>query len=161
MLTAELTKLSKKLIMDCQRSHIKIATAESCTGGLLASYLTSIPGSSDIFERGYITYSNDAKVEMLGVPSDMILTLGAVSPDVAIAMCEGALKKASVHLTVAVTGIAGPGGGTSEKPVGTVNIASARLGGPTLNECHIFSGNRDQVRQSSVKEALNMMLKQI
>jgi nicotinamide-nucleotide amidase len=161
MFSTELTQLSKSLIKICKLNNIKIATAESCTGGLIAGYLTAIPGSSDIFDRGYTTYSNDSKIEMLNVPANMILSYGAVSRNVAIAMSEGALNNAPVQLTVAVTGVAGPSGGTVKKPVGTVHIACSRMGKATITKCHLFNGNRDQIRESTVKEAINMMLKQI
>lgn len=161
MFSTELTQLSKNLIKICKLNNIKIATAESCTGGLIAGYLTAVPGSSDIFDRGYTTYSNDSKIEMLNVPANMILSYGAVSRNVAIAMSEGALNNAPVQLTVAVTGVAGPSGGTVKKPVGTVHIACARIGKATITKCHLFNGNRDQIRDSTVKEAINMMLKQI
>ena len=161
MFPEELTELTIKLISSCRSQDIKIATAESCTGGLIAGCLTSISGSSDVFERGFNTYSNNAKVEMLNVPKDMIIAHGAVSETVATAMCEGALKKAPVQLTVSVTGIAGPAGGTLEKPVGTVYIASARVGKNTVSNCYRFDGNRDKIRVSTIKKAIEIMLSQV
>tara|TARA_B100000315_G_scaffold259931_1_gene318178 strand:- start:3360 stop:3848 length:489 start_codon:yes stop_codon:yes gene_type:complete len=161
MFPNELTELTSELIGKCREAGIKIATAESCTGGLIAGCLTSVSGSSDVFERGFNTYSNEAKNEMLGVPMDEISVHGAVSEPVAKAMCEGALKNAPVQLTVAVTGIAGPGGGTPDKPVGTVQIASACTGRPTINERFLFTGDRDAVRLSTVKAAIEMMLYQL
>ena len=161
MFPKELTELTNKLISNCRNQDIKIATAESCTGGLIAGCLTSISGSSDVFERGFNTYSNNAKVEMLDVPIDMIIARGAVSETVAIAMCEGALKNAPVQLTVSVTGIAGPAGGTHEKPVGTVYMASARDGRDTVSKCYIFDGNRDKIRVSTIKKAIEIMLSQV
>jgi len=161
MFPKELTELTNKLISSCRNQDIKIATAESCTGGLIAGCLTSISGSSDVFERGFNTYSNNAKVEMLDVPIDMIIAHGAVSETVAIAMCEGALKNAPVQLTVSVTGIAGPAGGTHEKPIGTVYIASARDGRDTVSKCYIFDGNRDKIRVSTIKRAIEIMLSQV
>ncbi|HIF60415.1 MAG TPA: CinA family protein [Rhodospirillales bacterium] len=161
MFPKELTELTNKLISSCRNQDIKIATAESCTGGLIAGCLTSISGSSDVFERGFNTYSNNAKVEMLDVPIDMIIARGAVSETVAIAMCEGALKNAPVQLTVSVTGIAGPAGGTHEKPIGTVYIASARDGRDTVSKCYTFDGNRDKIRVSTIKKAIEIMLSQV
>src|SRR4029077_14827263 len=111
-----------------------LATAESCTGGLLAATLTAIPGSSDVFERGFVTYSNAAKSEMLGVPVWLIERHGSVSEDVARAMVGGALTYSRATLAVAITGIAGPGGGTAEKPVGLVHLAAARRDGPVTHE---------------------------
>jgi nicotinamide-nucleotide amidase len=156
----ELIKLTNKLISACRKGDIKIATAESCTGGLIAGCLTSVAGSSDVFERGFNTYSNDAKSELLGIPIDIIASHGAVSKATAIAMCEGALKNAPVQLTISVTGIAGPGGGTIEKPVGTVHMASARVGKSTIEESYLFNGNRDQIRLYTIKKALELMLSQ-
>ncbi|KYB44854.1 damage-inducible protein CinA, partial [Brucella anthropi] len=120
----------------CRKHCIMIATAESCTGGLIAGALTDIAGSSDVVDRGFVTYSNEAKNEMIGVPMDLINQVGAVSKEVAIAMAEGALNNSRAGISIAVTGIAGPGGGSAEKPVGLVHIASARKGFATLHkEC--------------------------
>src|ERR1700749_1858438 len=115
---------------------LKIAAAESCTGGLIAGLLTEIPGSSDVFDRGFVTYSNEAKEQMLGVPASVIRQHGAVSEQVARAMAEGAIRNSSAQAAIAVTGIAGPGGGSEQKPVGLVHIAAARAGEATLyREC--------------------------
>ena len=161
MFPSEITDLTINLIEKCRAENTKIATAESCTGGLIAACLTSVSGSSDVFDRGFNTYSNEAKNEMLGVPMDLINAHGAVSEPVAKAMCEGALNNAPVQLTVAVTGIAGPGGGSPDKPVGTVQIASACSGNDTINERFLFPGDRDAVRIKTVKAAIEMMLKQM
>jgi nicotinamide-nucleotide amidase len=161
MFPKDLLKLTDKLISACRKKDIKIATAESCTGGLIAGCITSVAGSSDVFERGYNTYSNNAKSEMLNIPIDMIIANGAVSKAVAIAMCEEALKTAPVQLAVSVTGIAGPGGGTIEKPVGTVHIASARAGRRTIEKAYLFVGNRDEIRMYTVTKAIEMMLNQV
>jgi nicotinamide-nucleotide amidase len=130
------------------------ATAESCTGGLVAGAITAIAGSSDVFERGFVTYSNAAKTELLGVPAATIEAQGAVSEATAQAMAEGALARSAAQVAVAVTGIAGPGGGTPDKPVGTVCFAWARRGGATRAETHRLPGDRTAVRRESVGIAL-------
>ena len=160
MFSKKVIELTGELISVCRKKNIKITTAESCTGGLIASCITSVTGSSDVFECGFITYSNNAKSDMLGVPIDMIIADGAVSKTVAVAMSEGALKATPAKLTISVTGIAGPGGGTIEKPVGTVHIASARAEVSTIEQGHIFVGNRDEIRMASVTKAIEMMLNQ-
>ena len=131
-----------------------LATAESCTGGGLAVLLTAVPGSSTWFDRGYVTYSNRAKIEMLGVPAILIATHGAVSEEVARAMAEGAMEHGHAQVAVAVTGIAGPSGGSPEKPVGTVWIGWSRRGQHTRATRFNFAGNRDAVRSESVRAAL-------
>jgi nicotinamide-nucleotide amidase len=136
---------------------VKLATAESCTGGWVAQSLTSIAGSSDWFERGYVTYSNAAKQEDLGVAAGILDRHGAVSEETARAMAAGALKKTGVAATLAVTGIAGPGGGSPSKPVGTVCFAWAR-GGKIRSETKRFDGDRDSVRRQSVIHALQGVL---
>jgi nicotinamide-nucleotide amidase len=128
---------------------------------LIAALLTEIPGSSDVVERGMVVYSNEAKAEQLGVPPDLIRTHGAVSEPVARAMAEGALAHAHAALSIAVTGIAGPGGGTADKPVGLVHFASARTGAPTLHERHVFPGDRAAIRMASVVAALHLMNAQL
>ncbi len=136
-----------------------VATAESCTGGLVAAALTDIPGSSDVVERGFVTYSNAAKTELLGVPADLIATHGAVSEPVARAMAEGALRASPADLAVAVTGIAGPGGGTPAKPEGLVHFGAARRGRATVHVRIEFGAiGRGQVRARSVDQALAMLL---
>jgi len=139
--------------------NLRVATAESCTGGLIGALLTEIPGSSDVFERGFITYSNRAKTEMLGVPDKLIAGEGAVSEFVARRMAEGAVRLSHAQAAVAVTGIAGPGGGTSDKPVGLVHIAAAHEGAETLHEKHLFSDiGRGPIRSESVEAALRLLL---
>lgn len=132
----------------------KLATAESCTGGLIAAACTALAGSSDWFDRGFVTYSNASKTQMLDVPDALIETHGAVSQEVALAMAQGALAHSSAHLAVAVTGVAGPGGGSPEKPVGTVWIATARAGAPGHAECFLFAGERARVRMQTVAQAV-------
>lgn len=136
----------------------RLATAESCTGGLIAAACTAVPGSSDWFERGLVTYSNAAKSELLGVPRAHFEQHGAVSEPVALAMAQGALRVAPVQLAVAVTGIAGPGGAVPGKPVGTVWLAWAVAGGPAVARCHGFDGDRAAVRAQAVQAALAGLL---
>jgi nicotinamide-nucleotide amidase len=138
---------------------LTIATAESCTGGLVAGALTDIPGSSDVIDRGFVTYSNDAKRAMLGVTTATLATFGAVSKETATAMAVGALEKAGVDLAVSITGIAGPGGATPGKPVGLVHFAVAARDGRILHrECRFGAIGRTTVRQRSVVEALRMLM---
>ena len=145
-----LISLSKKL-------NIQIATAESCTGGLIAGALTEIPGSSAVYKCGYNTYSNDSKSQLLSVSTNDLKKFGAVSETVAIQMAHGALTLSNVQLAVAVTGVAGPDGGTSEKPVGTVHIAASYLKHATTHERFKFSGDRTKIRMDTVLAALKMM----
>jgi nicotinamide-nucleotide amidase len=145
---------SAALLEACRQRGLRLAAAESCTGGLIAAALTAVPGSSDVFERGFVTYSNEAKIEMLGVPATLIAQHGAVSGEVARAMAEGALAHARADIAVAVTGIAGPGGGSSAKPVGLVHIACARRGGDTRHqECRFGDIGRDAVREATLDAA--------
>ena len=161
MLNDEITKKAEQLLSACQMAGLMVATAESCTGGLIAGALTEIAGSSAVVERGFVTYSNEAKNELLGVPLETIQNHGAVSRETAIAMAEGALANAPVDVTVAVTGVAGPGGGSPEKPVGTVQIASAHKGKSTVTHEFHFDGDRVSVREQTVIAALDMMMKQV
>ncbi|MEM8574099.1 MAG: CinA family protein [Pseudomonadota bacterium] len=135
-----------------------IATAESCTGGLVSAALTSVPGSSDVFDRGFVTYTNAAKSEMLGVPAWLIEKHGAVSEEVARAMAGGALAHSNAAIAVSITGIAGPGGGTSEKPVGLVHFAAERRDLPTQHQSMDYGDiGRDEIRRYSVECALRML----
>ena len=138
-----------------------LATAESCTGGWVAQCLTAIAGSSEWFERGFVTYSNAAKHEMLGVPGDTLAAHGAVSQAVAVAMAEGALKHSHAHWALAITGIAGPAGGSPEKPVGTVCFAWAADDGRVATETCRFTGNREAVRRQAVAHALAGLVEEI
>lgn len=152
--------LAEDVLRYARTLELRIATAESCTGGLIAALLTEIPGSSDVFERGFVTYSNEAKIACLGVPKQMIDQWGAVSEAVARQMAERAMKVSNAQLAVAVTGIAGPGGGTDEKPVGLVHMAAARDRGATLHEKHLFGDiGRGEIRMASVEAALRLLLK--
>jgi nicotinamide-nucleotide amidase len=137
--------------------HLRLATAESCTGGMIAAALTDIAGSSDVVERGFVTYSNEAKTEMLGVPAELIAKFGAVSEQVAREMAAGALRHSRADVSVAVTGIAGPGGGSKEKPVGLVYLAVARKGGETRCERKVFPGDRAAIRRLTVARALELL----
>ena len=143
---------------DAERARLKIATAESCTGGLVAALLTEIPGSSAVVERGFVTYSNKAKEEMLGVPGDVLADFGAVSEPVARMMAEGALANSRANIAVAITGVAGPGGGTRMKPVGTVHLACARENRAMLHEMlQLGDIGRDAIRMAAVEAALNLI----
>ncbi|MDE3059554.1 MAG: CinA family protein [Pseudomonadota bacterium] len=158
MFSEALRKQAAELLDSCRRKGWKIASAESCTGGLIAALLTEIPGSSDVFERGFVTYSNTSKTEMLGVDAGLITKHGAVSEEIAAAMAQGAQTQAKVNLAVAVTGIAGPGGGAAQKPVGLVYVALAARGdGVTVERC-LFSGGRSEIRIASVAKAVEMLL---
>lgn len=142
----------------CRRAGVKLATAESCTGGLVAASLTAIPGSSDVVERGFVTYSNEAKEEMLGVSPALLRVFGAVSEPVAKEMAEGALKRSHADVAVSITGIAGPKSDTTDKPVGLVHFGLARRGRATLAAHRIFPGDRAAVRRQAVDQALTMVL---
>jgi nicotinamide-nucleotide amidase len=150
--------LARSLIDLCRMRKLMLATAESCTGGLVAATLTEIPGSSDVVDRAFVTYSNDAKRAMLSVKTATLDAFGAVSREVALAMAVGALEKAKVDLAVAITGIAGPGGATPGKPVGLVHLAAAARDGRIVHrEMRFGAIGRTQVRQRSVVEALKML----
>lgn len=160
MSTKKLKKKAEKLLSAYRRKKLKLVTAESCTGGMLAATLTDIPGASDVFDRGFITYSNQSKAELLGVPPGVIARHGAVSAEVAEAMARGALRRADADLAIAITGIAGPGGGTKKKPVGLVYlaVASNHYRDAVVEKCN-FKGKRDAVRESSVNRSLTMLKK--
>jgi nicotinamide-nucleotide amidase len=142
----------------CRRAKMRLATAESCTGGLIAAALTEIPGSSDVVERGFVTYSNEAKEQLLAVSPALIRAFGAVSEPVARAMAEGALQRSLADMAVSVTGVAGPGGGSVEKPVGLVHFGLARKGRATQTSYRMFGGDRAAVRRQAVEYALQLLL---
>jgi nicotinamide-nucleotide amidase len=149
---------ARGLLTAAREKHLRIVTAESCTGGLIAGLLTEIPGSSDVIERGFVTYSNEAKQELLGVPAEMLRLHGAVSEPVARAMAQGALQHAHAERSIAVTGIAGPGGGSAAKPVGLVYIAVARPEGDVMTREYRFGDiGRDRVRLAAVEKALALL----
>jgi nicotinamide-nucleotide amidase len=157
MFDHEMRDAAERVLHACRKRGLKVATAESCTGGLVAATLTAIAGSSDVIERGYVTYANEAKREMLGVPWDALLGHGAVSDPVARAMAAGAIARSGADLAVSVTGVAGPGGGTAEKPVGLVHFGGARRGFEVVAERHVFPGDRDAIRRVSVITALTIL----
>jgi nicotinamide-nucleotide amidase len=158
MLDAKLAKAARRVLDACRANGLKVATAESCTGGLVAAALTEIAGSSDVVDRGFVTYSNAAKQAMLGVPAETLRRHGAVSRQTASAMARGALAHSDADLAVAVTGIAGPGGGSVRKPVGIVYLAAlARDGRRVRREKRYGKIGRRKVRLRSVAEALAML----
>jgi len=160
-MTEEIAALATQLGLRLVARNTLCATAESCTGGLVAGAITEIAGSSDWFDRGFVTYSNEAKMEALGVPEATLTRYGAVSEATAQAMAEGALARSRAGIAVAVTGVAGPSGGSPEKPVGMVCFAWAKSGGAPEVATHHFPGDRQAVRQASVAVALEGLLARI
>jgi nicotinamide-nucleotide amidase len=159
MFSQNLYALAEQLLETCKSNKLRVTVAESCTGGLVSGLITSIPVASAIFGRGFLTYSNQAKGEMLGVPAHIFMLHGAVSEECAVAMAEGALENSEADVSIAVTGIAGPGGATETKPVGLVHIASARKGFDTQFEEYVFEGDRGQVRMQAVEVAIKLINK--
>ncbi len=153
MLPEQTLRDAETLIEACIAQGVLLATAESLTGGLIAAALTSVAGSSAVVDRGFVVYSNDAKHRMLGVSTQSIEEYGAVSEPVAKAMAEGALERSRAGIAIAVTGLAGPGGGSREKPVGTVCFGLAQRGRPTATATHIFPGERTAIRAATVAQA--------
>jgi nicotinamide-nucleotide amidase len=149
--------LAEAVLAACRVRNWRLATAESCTGGLVAAVLTAIAGSSDVVERGFVTHSNEAKMELLGVSADTIAAHGAVSAQTAAAMARGTIARAPVDLAVSITGIAGPGGGTPQKPVGLVYLGVARKDGGARVERRIFPGDRAEIRNAALMLALEML----
>jgi nicotinamide-nucleotide amidase len=158
MIDAPTLAKAEAVLDACRARGLTVATAESCTGGLVAAALTAIAGSSDVVERGFVTYSNKAKIELLGVQGVEIATVGVVSEEVARAMAQGALARSPAALSVAVTGIAGPGGGSDGKPVGLVWFGCARRGGSLRTLRHVFPGDRAAVRTAATEQALDLLL---
>ena len=153
LFSREVVMAAKDVLDICRENQWKVATAESCTGGLIAAVLTEIAGSSDVVDRGFVTYSNAAKNQLLGVPLEMIESDGAVSERVARAMAEGALERSEASITISCTGVAGPGGGSAEKP-----MAAARADGPTLHERCLFPDDgRAAIRQATVLNGFAMI----
>lgn len=157
LLSDSLVERAGRLLEALKRDGLMLATAESCTGGLIAACMTEIAGSSEVFERGFVTYSNAAKVELLGVPADLIADQGAVSAEVAAAMAAGALAHSGADLAVAATGVAGPGGGSADKPVGLVYLGGARHGAAPVSERHAFPGDRRGIRLAAAAAALDLI----
>ena len=154
--------MARLFLDDAQQRRLKVVTAESCTGGLVAALLVEIPGSSKVLERGFVTYSNKAKEEVLGIPGDLIADYGAVSEPIARAMAEGALEESRANMAISITGIAGPGGGTRLKPVGTVHFALARENAPIRHQMENFGDiGRSEIRMASVEVALQMMMESV
>ena len=157
MFDRETEELATSVLAACRERGWHVATAESCTGGLVAAALTAITGSSDVVDRGFVTYSNEAKMELLGVSSTTLDAHGAVSAETALAMASGAVARAGVDLAVSIAGVAGPGGGSAEKPVGLMHFGVAtRSGGHT--ERRIFPGDRTEIRRAAMVFALDLLL---
>jgi nicotinamide-nucleotide amidase len=155
---ADLTALSESIGTACRQRRLLLATAESCTGGWTAQVITHTAGSSGWFERGFVTYSNDAKTEMLGVRRETLQRFGAVSPETAAEMATGALNNSKAMISLAITGIAGPTGGSPGKPVGTVCFAWCRVGETATAETVLFAGDREAIRRQAVVYALRGLL---
>jgi nicotinamide-nucleotide amidase len=162
MFPDRLRNLALLILDDAEQARLKIATAESCTGGLVAALFTDIPGSSTVFERGFVTYSNKAKEEMLGVPGDVLADYGAVSEPVSRMMAEGAMKNSRANIAVGITGVAGPGGGTKMKPVGLVHVACARENRAVVHEMlQLGDIGRTAIRMEAVETALKLIQAQM
>jgi nicotinamide-nucleotide amidase len=158
MFPEDIDELARLVLTLAREAGVMIATVESCTGGLVAAALTAIPGSSDVVDRGFVTYSNAAKTALVGVPDSLLAAQGAVSEPVARDMAEGGLRASGAGAAVAITGIAGPGGGSADKPVGLVHFAVARAGRPTAHQERRFGDiGREAVRLESVRTALEML----
>ncbi len=157
MLSPDILDEAAAVLDACRARGVLLATAESCTGGLIAAALTAIAGSSDVVDRGFVTYSNEAKAELVGVPPELIAAHGAVSEPVARAMAEGALARSRAAIAVAVTGVAGPDGGSAAKPVGLVWFGLARRDTTTFAESQVFPGDRAGVRAATVGRALALI----
>ncbi len=152
---------AESLLAAYRAARMRLVTAESCTGGLVAGCLTAVPGSSDVVERGFVTYSNEAKIELIGVPAELVDRHGAVSAQVVRAMAEGALAHSRADAALAVTGVAGPGGETPGKPVGLVYLCAVRKGCEPLVERHQFHGDRHAVRLASVEAGFTLLRQQL
>jgi len=148
---------ASRLLEELRARDFTIATAESCTGGLIAAALTSVPGSSSCVLAGFVTYSNDAKINMLDVPPELIESVGAVSQEVARRMAEGALRRSGASIAVSCTGVAGPAGGSAEKPVGLVHMAAGRAGGEVIARHRVFPGDRAAIRAATVAETFALV----
>lgn len=157
MFDPEILTLAESVLATCRARGWRVVTAESCTGGLVAAALTAVAGSSDVIERGFVAYSNKSKMELLGVPQEIIAEHGAISADSAAVMATGAVARAGVDLAVSITGLAGPAGGTAQKPVGLVYLGVATRDGSARVERRIFPGDRTAIRRAAVVEALELL----
>ena len=158
MFSLEIETNARLLIDEARERSLRIVTAESCTGGLVSAAITAIAGSSDVFDRGLITYSNRAKQDLLGIPGDMIADVGAVSEPVARMMAEGALENSNAHVAIAITGVAGPDGGTALKPVGLVHFATVRANQSIMHRVERFGDiGRQEIQMAAVEIALEML----
>ena len=158
MFSLEIETLARLIVDDARERSLRIVTAESCTGGLVAAAICSIAGASDVFDRGFVAYSNRAKEELLGIPGELIADLGAVSEPVARMMAEGALEHSHAHVAIATTGVAGPGGGTPMKPVGTVHFATSRANDSVRHRMERFDlDDRAAIQMASLQMALEML----
>ena len=156
---SEMSELADRFLQACKRRGILVATAESCTGGGIIALMTDLPGSSSMVDRGFVTYSNEAKIDMIGVSPETLERHGAVSEETALEMAAGALSRSRAGIALSVTGIAGPDGGSAEKPVGLVWIGIARAGQPVVAQRHQFENRgRDHIRRETVRAALQMGL---
>ena len=153
---AELARRAEIILQTCREARVMVATVESCTGGVLAAALTEIAGSSDVVDRGFVTYTNEAKNELVGVPMDLFPKVGAVSEEVARAMATGGLSHSRADIAVGITGVAGPGQ-SENKPAGLVHICAARKGGEAIHEKFQFDGDRAAVRKASVLKAFDLI----
>lgn len=158
MIDTELYDTAERLLQRCRKAGLTVATVESCTGGLVAASLTAVAGSSDVVDRGFVTYTNEAKTELVGVPPELFPRVGAVSEEVARAMAEGGIARSRADIAVGITGVAGPGQ-SENKPAGLVHIAAARRGGATIHERCMFPGDRAAVRRAAVLKAFDMILR--
>lgn len=162
MFSSHLLRHAEIILAECRSRSLKLATAESCTGGLIAACFTEIAGSSDVVDRGFVTYSNEAKRDLLGVPGDLIADYGAVSEQVARTMAEGAVNNSLANISISVTGVAGPGGGTPLKPVGLVHFGCALDGASILHERHLFDDlGRSVIREKAVEAAMQLLRNQL
>ena len=160
MFSLEIDTLARLLVDEAREKNLRLVTAESCTGGLVAAAICAVPGASDVFERGMVVYNNRAKQEMLDVSGDLMADLGAVSEPIARMMAEGALENSHAHVSIAITGIAGPGGGTARKPVGLVWLAVADARGTTA-QINRWNGSREVNKEWAAQYALDLLRRRL
>jgi len=158
MFSLEIDTMARLLIDEAREKNLRIVTAESCTGGLVAAAICAVPGASDVFERGFVVYTNRAKQEMLGISGDLIADLGAVSEPISRMMAEGALENSHAHVALAITGVAGPDGGSPMKPVGTVHLATTRANGSVHHRHEVYDlDTREEIQLAAVLTGLEML----